>query len=301
MTSFTVTKAKSEHLPRIVALRQERLEWLTQQGSDQWQEGLTEDGFAQRVAHSVAAGETWVCVDQSGRVVGTMAVDTWTNSGLWSDDELATALIMHRLISDPAAAGQGIGALLMRTADRLAVQSGRRWLRFDAWTTNGELHDYYLSQGFTHVRTVTGHRSRSTALFERIATLPVPTDRRTYLATLDGFRDRAQNPAPPDHTHTVTEARVSAPPLFGNSELLEVSPYSTLQLWNDAERWRLSPLGFAGRDSDFSRDLGLTTFTVETWPLAETLCGGQEYFLAHQDTEAGCTVSLTAGPETPRG
>jgi GNAT superfamily N-acetyltransferase len=170
-----IHRATIEDLPTIVELRRERAAWLADLGSDQWSVGLTEQGFQQRVQNSIRAGQTWMAVAKDSRVLGTIAIDQWTNPGLWSPTELADAAIVHRMITARFAAGQGIGEALLAHADRIAIEAGRRWVRLDAWTSNHDLHHYYEHAGFRHVRTVTGHPSRSTALFEREVSLPLPS------------------------------------------------------------------------------------------------------------------------------
>src|SRR4051794_30402000 len=64
-----------------------------------------------------------------------MAADTWANADLWTADELRTALILHRMITDPAMAGRALGAQLLDHATKIARAAGRPWLRLDAWTT----------------------------------------------------------------------------------------------------------------------------------------------------------------------
>ncbi|MGH3755494.1 MAG: GNAT family N-acetyltransferase [Pseudonocardiaceae bacterium] len=162
-----IRRAVIDDLPTIVELRRERAAWLADIGSDQWSVGLTERGFRQRVQDSIQAGETWMATADDGRVVGTIAIDQWTNPGLWSQAELADAVIVHRMITRRCAAGQGIGQALLAHTDRFAIDAGRRWVRLDAWTSNHGLHRYYEHAGFRHVRTVADYPSRSTALFER--------------------------------------------------------------------------------------------------------------------------------------
>src|SRR5690606_38155978 len=114
------------------------------------------------------AGQTYMATTRDGRVLGTIAIDFQATPGLWTAEELATAVMVHRLIVSVDAAGQGVGAALLAHADRIAVQNGREWVRLDAWTTNAELHQLHVRFGFTHVRTVTGAATRSAAaLFER--------------------------------------------------------------------------------------------------------------------------------------
>lgn len=157
----------------IIRWRQEAAEWLAARGSDQWSDvGLGQDAFRQRVASSIAAGETWMAIDADGNPLGTIAIDKWSDADLWSEDELHDAVIVHRMITAPGHGGRGVGDLLLDHAVDIARSEGRMFVRLDAWTTNQGLHRYYRSRGFRHVRTIPGHVSPSAALFERPVGLP---------------------------------------------------------------------------------------------------------------------------------
>ena len=59
---------------------------------------------------------------------------------------------MHKLAVARRHAGLGIGAEILRWAQGLAVQRGKRRLRLDTWDGNRKMRDYYERQGFRHVR-----------------------------------------------------------------------------------------------------------------------------------------------------
>src|SRR6266436_1973056 len=85
--------------------------------------------------------------------------------------------MVHRLMVSVDAAGQGVGAALLAHANQVAIDSGREWVRLDAWTTNAELHQLHVGFGFRYVRTATGAATRSAALFERRAQARRPATR----------------------------------------------------------------------------------------------------------------------------
>lgn len=157
--------ATDTDIPDIVRLRREAAEWLSSLGSDQWSNGIDEDEFTRRVQESIHSNETWVAVDND-QVLGTIAIDSHTNPGLWSSEEMQNSLIIHRMIKTRGAP-EGLGADLLHHAEHVATQNGAHWLRLDAWTTNIALHEYYRRAGFEHVRTIEGHHTQSAALFAR--------------------------------------------------------------------------------------------------------------------------------------
>ena len=163
-----IRQATANDLSTILRWRQEAAAWLRTRGSDQWNDsGLSRNAFVDRVKTSIESGETWIAEDDDGTPLGTIAVDSISDPGLWTDDELATAFVVHRMITDRSATGRGVGAKLLEHAECLARRAGRKMLILDAWNTNRDLHAYYQSQGFRHVRTVTDHHTPSATLFAR--------------------------------------------------------------------------------------------------------------------------------------
>lgn len=161
-----IRPAHQEDLTTIVRWRREAAAWLAERGSDQWSDaGLSEDQFTDRVTRSIAAGETWLAVTDDGAPVGTIALDQWADPGLWPDEQLAQALVIHRMIIDRSAKGGQVGEVLLQHADQVAAGLGRTWLLLDAWSSNSGLHAYYRRAGFEYVRTVPGFASG--ALFQR--------------------------------------------------------------------------------------------------------------------------------------
>jgi len=168
-----IRRATPDDIDALVELREQRATWLGALGSDRWTGGVTHDVYRQRVADSVRAGRTWVATSRDGRVLGTMTVDfSARTAGLWTAEELATSVMLHRLIFGMDAAGREVGAALVAHADRLALDAGRDWVRLVAWTTNAELHQRYVALGFRFVRTEADATTRDAALFEHRAQRP---------------------------------------------------------------------------------------------------------------------------------
>ncbi|MFI5721002.1 GNAT family N-acetyltransferase [Nocardia sp. NPDC051750] len=165
-----IRPAALDDLSLICRLRQQRALWLAARGSDQWSteaSGLSLDYFAHVVDRAVTAGETWIA-EMNGEPAGTITINDQADNELWTEAELADALIVHYLIVDLRYAGEGIGRRLLAHAAALARTRGRHWVRLDAWTGNADLHAYYRRAGFRLVRVAVPDRpSPSCALFER--------------------------------------------------------------------------------------------------------------------------------------
>lgn len=236
-----IRPAVPEDLKVLVAMRQERISWLAERGSDQWQVGLTVDGFADRVAASIAANQTYVAVDENHEVIGTIAVDKWTNPDLWSETELAESVIVHRMITWPRATNSGIGAVLLKHANKIALNLGCPWVRLDAWTNNTDLHAYYQRAGFRHVRTVDGHKSKSTALFERQAGVSMTTIRKQP-ADLGGERG-VVGPGSYPSICELQDLVVEYSSGQGEGTALQVTPGASWRLWADNRSWFAAAAG----------------------------------------------------------
>lgn len=65
-----------------------------------------------------------------------------SDPGLWNQTELDNAYVIHRMIVPQAAAGRGIGDVLLAHAATLARSNGKSRLILDAWTSNAQLHAY---------------------------------------------------------------------------------------------------------------------------------------------------------------
>lgn len=154
----------------ITRFRLQRTSWLAARGSDQWTRagrGLPIETFVRSVARAVRNGETWMA-EIDGEPAGTITVNDRADEGLWSPGEIAEAVIVHYMIVDLRFAGHRIGHALLEHAATLAAQSNRDWVRLDAWTTNGGLHDYYIRAGFRQARFAGPEATGpSGALFER--------------------------------------------------------------------------------------------------------------------------------------
>lgn len=166
---ITISPARPDDLATILSLRDEAARWIASMGGDQWQDAWpTPDQQAERIAESIATGETWMLHD-GPHIAGTIAVDEFSDPHLWTPDEQAEpAHYAHRLIIPRAYAGQGLGAKVLDWGSDRAARCGKRWVRVDVWTSNTRLQQYYLDHGFQHVRTL--HTDYpSGALFQRRA------------------------------------------------------------------------------------------------------------------------------------
>ena len=102
------------------------------------------------------------------RVVATTILSDDGDTDFWTPQELTEPAFY---VSKVAAVDgyPGLGSALLDWCGWQAARRGGELLRLDAWRTNPDLHRYYLTRGFRHVRTVEVPGRNSGALFERPA------------------------------------------------------------------------------------------------------------------------------------
>ncbi|MEU5794292.1 GNAT family N-acetyltransferase [Streptomyces sp. NPDC047813] len=144
-----ITNAETPDLAKLLTFREEAAAWLRGLGSDQWSRPYPAD----KLLATIEAGTVFMLQDGQA-TVGTITLTPDAEEGLWTDDELAEpSMFVNKLTVAREYAGQNLGGRLLDWAGDRAYRLGARWLRLDAWTTNTGLQKFYLSQGFTHVRT----------------------------------------------------------------------------------------------------------------------------------------------------
>ena len=146
-----IMPAEDADLPRLLKFRQDTSVWLSGQGIDQWAKPFP----AEHILASIRAGQVFMIKESaSADAAATVTLDQEADERLWTPDERSQlARYVHKLTVDRQYAGTGLGARILDWAGHQAARAGAEWLRLDAWTTNPALHEYYLRQGFTHIRT----------------------------------------------------------------------------------------------------------------------------------------------------
>jgi len=164
MRDFVMRQAESEEdVNSVVTIWNEASEWLATRGTDQWQYPVRVDAIRRKVAEGVV----WLAEDSDGDALATVTLDEDADARLWgAEDRPAAALYLHRLAIRSSLQGMHLGTAIIDWARGMAHAMGKEYLRLDAWTSNTRLHQYYLSQGFRHVRTVDGDGIISGVLFE---------------------------------------------------------------------------------------------------------------------------------------
>ncbi len=148
-----------------------RVAWLAERGLDQWS---TSGGWRPKMLRSIQAGEVWIAHDKEFPVA-TVTLSRGGDADFWTAEELTDdAVYLSKLATNPDYKGKRIGATVLAWARNHAARIPVSVLRLDAWRSNSELHQYYLSQGWRHVRTEVVEGRKSGTLFETpAAAMPV--------------------------------------------------------------------------------------------------------------------------------
>ena len=140
-----VERAEGEEGPALHRLRRDRETWLAGRGIDQWAPGSRSLGWLERSA----ARDEWYVVRTRGRVDAAVRL-AWRDPEVWGERD-EDAVHVHDLMVATTAAGQGLGRLLLRTAEERALERGLHLARLDCLEQNTALIGYYERAGYTVV------------------------------------------------------------------------------------------------------------------------------------------------------
>ena len=152
MTEYEVRPATSSDVPALMELRTEAESWLAAAGIDQWSNAALGKRAISGWLDMIGLGRTWVFT-KDNRVVATVSLGPADKDFWHEDDQLLSALYVYKFIVGRSQAGTHLGARILDWVSAIAHAEGREWVRLDVWRDNPGLQNYYLAQGFQHVRT----------------------------------------------------------------------------------------------------------------------------------------------------
>ena len=149
---ISARRALAQDVDVVAEMWLEAAKWLGERGYDQWQYPIK----TYNIVAAIQAGHCWL-FDEDRHPVATVTLDDNADLSLWlPEDQPDDALYLHRLVVRRSASTTNLGSAIVDWASRRAHAEGKSWLRLDAWSTNTDLHSYYVSLGFRWVRTVVG-------------------------------------------------------------------------------------------------------------------------------------------------
>jgi GNAT superfamily N-acetyltransferase len=152
MNNHEIRRATQYDSEALMGLRTEAEAWLAAAGIDQWRTPGFRDRALAKWKVDIEHHRTWV-VESGAAILATVTLappdrDFWTE-----DDEPETAVYVAKLITARKAAGQQLGGRILDWVGSVARSQGKPWVRLDCWRANVPLQEYYLREGFDHVRT----------------------------------------------------------------------------------------------------------------------------------------------------
>jgi GNAT superfamily N-acetyltransferase len=160
---YVMHRADTAELPEVMALLNERIRWLRQRGSDQWNTGRD---FEACTVDAIGQRNTWLLRDD-GTPIATLTLTSEGDPDFWTPEELREpALYLGKMASTVRRSSEGLGSLMLSWAQDRAARTGFDCLRWDVWRTNKQLQDYYQSLGGHYLRTVPATHRWSGALFQ---------------------------------------------------------------------------------------------------------------------------------------
>ncbi len=153
MDRLSMRLATSADEPVLMGLRAEAEEWLAAAGIDQWRTPGVRDRALAKWQVDIVEGRTWIAVGASSAPVATVTLAR-PDQDFWHEtDTPDSALYVAKLITARATAGQHVGGRVLDWVAGVARARQLPWVRLDVWRTNRRLQQYYLTEGFSHVRT----------------------------------------------------------------------------------------------------------------------------------------------------
>jgi GNAT superfamily N-acetyltransferase len=141
-----VRTARPEEVDIVLDVLADASVWLRARGIEQWPERFD----ASWEMPAIERRETWIG-EVEGDVVGTLVVE-WEDELFWAGYP-TDAGYLHRLAVRRR--GTGLGAQLLRWAERHTAGAGKPWLRLDCVAWNDPLRAYYERAGYEHAGDVT--------------------------------------------------------------------------------------------------------------------------------------------------
>jgi GNAT superfamily N-acetyltransferase len=144
--SVEIALAVPADIDEVIDVLSEAARWLASRGINQWRI----DGFPRGlIADGVSRGEVYVA-RRNHRAVGTFTLQ-WSDELFWPGAAEEAAYIHRIAVSRNA---RGLGVELLKYAERVTADMGRKLLRLDCYAGNSALCSYYERAGFVRVADV---------------------------------------------------------------------------------------------------------------------------------------------------
>lgn len=161
-------RASMEDLAVIWPLFEQGIEKRRLEGSEQWQDGYPN---LQSISADIEKGYGYVCLDSEGEIVGYVATifdiepayeileGKWLTSGKYA--------CIHRLVTSQEKKVKGLGAWIMREAEKIVMDRGIFSIKADTNHDNGAMLHVFNKMGYVYCGTVY-FRGSARQAFEKV-------------------------------------------------------------------------------------------------------------------------------------
>lgn len=147
---YALKKAKQTEVEEIFGLYLKRIQWMNEQGIDQWNNnGYLDDYPVTYYYEQQKAGRLYVMKRvetdrEDDRITG--AVVLLSEDSRWEDGYEVSAYYLHNFVTDLAE--KGVGREIIKAVEILAEKDHKEKVRLDCSIDNPFLNQYYESMGY---------------------------------------------------------------------------------------------------------------------------------------------------------
>ena len=154
-----VTRARLSDVETVASILEEAAHWMAAKGVRTWPERFERAPLVEVVER----GEAYLAWSGAD-AVGTVTLQ-WSDPEFWGEAP-DDAGYVHKLAIRRRYAGNCLGLVLLRWAEREAAAAGKRYLRLDCLSENQALRAYYAHAGFRYLGEAASARLKA-SLFEK--------------------------------------------------------------------------------------------------------------------------------------
>lgn len=142
--SSAILPAREEDVPAIMALLQQRIDWMDEKGLYQWNKTGYLTCYPPAHFHRMIREEQAFVAWTDGALTGVMVL--LFRDPRWPNGDDSKACYVHHLATAP---GQpGLGRQMLAYAEDFARKRGKPFLRLDSQKVNDSLSRYYEALGY---------------------------------------------------------------------------------------------------------------------------------------------------------
>ncbi len=141
---MTITLANAKHLPAILDIIKQRINWMDEKGLYQWNKTDYMGVYPPEYFLDLIQKEEVFVAQEGEKVLGVMAL--FPEDPRWGKN--GTAFYVHHLAT--ACGVSGLGKEMLRFAETYALEQKKDYLRLDCQQVNLPLNRYYEALGYVH-------------------------------------------------------------------------------------------------------------------------------------------------------